>query len=149
MNKTTCILLIALLSLTGCAVNPTTGKSCTPAAPTSANAAEVVVYRPYMLQGSGVPYGVAIDNCLIGELQSDSLIRYKVASGKRRIQAKDAEILAELKPGTTSYVRFWLRNTGKQLYYFHGPVYEHVPAMVIVDKATAEQEIKKLRQPEN
>jgi len=146
--KTTDVLLIVLLPLFGCAAGPGVQKDCTPPTPTADNQAELVVYRPHMLYGSLIPYRIAVDDCTIGDLEDDSLIRYKVAAGKRQIHTKDAAISSEFKPGTTTYVRFWMVNTGKVQMYFHGRIYEHVPKLALVDKATAVEEIKSLKKPE-
>ena len=141
------VLLVAVLALSGCAVSPPGAKECTLPVPTADNAAEVVVYRPHILAGSGVSYGIAIDNCNVGNLEDSSFIRHKVVPGKHKVQAENSEITDELKAGTTTYIRFWMVNTGKVVMWWHGNIYEHVPKLAVVDPATAQEEMKNLKPP--
>jgi len=146
MVKKIVIFLIAPL-LFGCAVGPPGAKDCTLVHPPADRAAEVVIYRPHMLQGSAVPHVITIDKCIVGELHDNSLIRHRIVGGRHKIETVEAELTGEFKPGTTSYVRLWLVNTGKVLFYWHGPIYKHVARFALVDPATAEREIAGLQQP--
>ena len=145
MFKTTDLLLVAVLALSGCAVSPPGAKECTLPVPSADNAAEVVVYRPHILEGSGVSYGIAIDNCNVGGLEDNSIIRRKVVPGKHKVQAEKSEITSEFKAGTTTYIRFWMVNTGKVVMWWYGNIYEHVPKMAVVDPATAVEEMRDLK----
>ena len=145
MFKTTEVLLIVVLALSGCAVGPPAAKDCTLPVPTADNAAEVIVYRPHIQAGSLVPYGIAIDNCNVGELEDNSIIRHKVVAGKHKVQAEKSDITSEFKAGTTTYIRFWMVNTGKVVMWWYGNIYEHVPKLAVVDPATAQEEMRGLK----
>ena len=145
MFKTTDVLLVVALALSGCAVSPPAAKDCTLPVPAADNAAEVVVYRPHIQAGSLVSYGIAIDSCNVGELEDSAIIRHKVVPGKHKVQTEKSDITNEFKAGTTTYIRFWMVNTGKVVMWWHGNIYEHVPKLAVVEKETAAEEMRGLK----
>lgn len=141
------IVLLILLPLAACAA--TTGKQCTPPAPSASNAAEVIIYRPPV--GYLFSQPISIDDCIIGEIAEGEFIRYKVVAAKHRIGSevpagadmRRSEISSDFKGGTTSYIRFWLAKEKYRGYLF-APLYSWVGKFEVVDKAVAEQELPKL-----
>jgi hypothetical protein len=143
MSARNVVLWVLLIPLAGCA---TTGQQCTPPAPSASNAAEVVVYRPHARQLFSSP--ISIDDCIVGELEEGSFIRYKVPAGRHKIRAEkraladggDGEMSSEFGAGTTTYLRFWL---AKEKYrgFLIAPLYSWLGKFAVVDEATAKQEL--------
>ena len=79
--------------------------------------ADVIVYRPSLDFQKYVAVPISIDSCVVGELENERHIRYKVAAGKHKVRAEipalasgqDSEVVQEFAAGTTTYLRFAMR----------------------------------------